>query len=114
MTAHATESTSVPPMPERNPKALREAIAQYTPQLLQDFDEHWKWAVADTYDISVVPAFVARWWSQYAIARDPKLDAHLTDLERRASESTSSTDAKVLLEEASTIRYRVRRLEPGQ
>ncbi|MFJ3922480.1 hypothetical protein [Streptomyces sp. NPDC090022] len=115
MTAHATEpSPLVPPMPERNPKALREAIAQHAPQLLPDFEEHWKWAVADTFNISAVPAFVARWWGQYAIARDPQLDAHLTDLEQRASECTDITEAKALLEEASNIRYQVRRLEPGQ
>lgn len=115
MTAHATEPTpGVPPMPERNPKALREAIAQHAPQLLPDFDEHWKWAVADAYDISTVPAFMARWWSQYAIARDPKLDAHLTDLEHGASECTDIAEARALLDEASNIRYQVRRLEPGQ
>jgi hypothetical protein len=34
MTAHAAEPTPVvPPMPERNPKALREAIAEHAPQL---------------------------------------------------------------------------------
>jgi hypothetical protein len=115
MTAHAAEPTpAVPPMPERNPKALREAMAQHAPQLLPDFDEHWRWAVADAYDISTVPAFMARWWGEYAIARDPKLDAHMKDLHRRASESTDVEEAKALLEEASNIRYQVRRLEPGQ
>ncbi|WP_432119644.1 hypothetical protein [Streptomyces sp. bgisy032] len=115
MTAHAAEPTpAVPPMPERTPKALREAIAEHAPQLLSDFDEHWKWAVADSYDISTVPAFMARWWGQYAIARDPRLDAHVTDLEQRASECTDINEAKALLEEASNIRHQVRRLEPGQ
>ncbi|AJE83859.1 MULTISPECIES: DUF6247 family protein [Streptomyces] len=115
MTAHAAEHTpAVPPMPERNPKALREAIAQHAPELLADFDSHWRWAVAETYDISTVPAFMARWWGQYAIARDPKLDAHVTDLEHRASESTDLTEARSLLEAASHIRHQVQRLEPGQ
>ncbi|QYX79040.1 DUF6247 family protein [Streptomyces akebiae] len=115
MTAHAAEPTpAVPPMPERNPKALREAIAEHAPQLLADFDKHWKWAVADAYDISTVPAFMTRWWGEYAIARDPKLDAHMRDLHHRASGSTDIAEAKALLEEASHIRYQVRRLEPGQ
>ncbi|MEV5312833.1 DUF6247 family protein [Streptomyces sp. NPDC052610] len=115
MSAHASEPTpGVPPMPERNPKALREAIAQYAPQLLPDFDEHWRWAVADAYDISTVPAFMARWWGEYAIARDPKFDARMKDLHRRAAESTDIEEAKTLLEEASNIRYQARRLEPGQ
>lgn len=115
MTAHATERTpGVPPMPDRNPRALREAIAQHAPQLLDDFDAHWKWAVADAYDISTVPAFMARWWSQYAIARDPGLDTRLSDLEHRAAETADTAEAKALLEEASNIRHQVRRLEPGQ
>ncbi|MFE7896256.1 hypothetical protein ACFU3E_01695 [Streptomyces sp. NPDC057424] len=89
MTAHAAEPTPVvPPMPERNPKALREAIAEHAAQLLSDFDEHWKWAVADAYDISTVPAFMDRWWGQFGIARDPRLAAHVTDLEHRAAVST--------------------------
>ncbi|MGY3202254.1 hypothetical protein ACVW19_002769 [Streptomyces sp. TE5632] len=115
MTAHAAEPTPVvPPMPERNPKALRAAIAQHAPQLLPNFDEHWKWAVADAYDISTVPAFMARWWGEFAIARDPKLDAHMANLHHRAAESTDIAEAKALMEEASHIRHEVQRLEPGQ
>lgn len=115
MSAHAAEPTPVvPPMPERNPKALRAAIAQHAPRLLPDFDDHWKWAVADAYDISTVPAFMARWWGEYAIARDPKLDAHMADLHHRAAESTDLAEAKALLEEASEVRHRVRKAEPGQ
>ncbi|MEV6592792.1 DUF6247 family protein [Streptomyces acidicola] len=112
---HAAERDSVvPPMPERTPKALRRAIAQHAPKLLPDFDEHWKWAIADAYDIGPVPAFMVFWWGEYAIARDPELDAHLHDLERRAAESTDNAEVKALLEEAAKIRYRVRDLEPGE
>ncbi|MEU0427275.1 DUF6247 family protein [Streptomyces canus] len=115
MTAHAAEPTrAVPPMPERNPKALREAIARHAPQLLPDFDEHWKRAIADTFDIGPLPAFLARWWVEYAIARDPQLDAHVADLHRRAAEAADYAEAKALLEEVSDIRYGARDLEPGQ
>ncbi|MGW3492584.1 DUF6247 family protein [Streptomyces sp. NPDC001020] len=115
MSAHAAESTPViPPMPERNPKALRAAIAKHAPQLLPDFDEHWKRTIADTYDIGPLPAFMARWWGEYAIARDPELDAHMADLHHRAAESTDIAEAKALLEEASRIRHRARDTEPGQ
>ncbi|MFI6409155.1 hypothetical protein [Streptomyces sp. NPDC050548] len=116
MTAHAAEpEPSVPPMPERTPKALRGAIAQHTPELLPDFDAHWKWAIADAYDVGPVPAFMARWWGEYALARDPRLDAHVRDLEHRAAyECTDSAEAKALLEEAAKIHYRVRDLEPGE
>ncbi|WP_228034556.1 hypothetical protein [Streptomyces spongiae] len=101
-------------MPERTPKALREAIAQHTPKLVPDFDEHWKWAIADAYDVRPVPAFVAFWWGEYALARDPELDAHVHDLELRAAESTDIAEAKALLEEAARIRHRVQKLEPGE
>ncbi|MEV0184939.1 DUF6247 family protein [Streptomyces sp. NPDC050625] len=115
MAAHAAESESVvPPMPERTPKALREAIAQHAPELLPDFDKHWKRAIADAYNVTPLHAFVARWWVEYAIARDPKLDAHLQDLELRAAESTDSAEAKAFLEEASKIRHRALRTEPGE
>ena len=115
MTAHAAEPTpAVPPMPERNPKALREAIAHHAPQLLPDFDEHWKLALADTFDIGPLPAFLARWWGQYAIARDPQLDAHVADLHHRAAEATDYAVAKALLEEVSEIRCGLQELEPGQ
>ncbi|MEU2179640.1 DUF6247 family protein [Streptomyces thermolilacinus] len=114
MTAHAAEpSPLVPPMPERNPKALRAAIAPYTPRLLPDFDEHWKGAIADTYGIGPLPAFLARWWVEFSIARDPDLDAHVADLRRRA-EAAEYAETKALLEEVSRIRYSARDLEPGQ
>ncbi|MGW2746703.1 DUF6247 family protein [Streptomyces sp. NPDC001450] len=115
MAAHAAESESVvPPMPERTPKALREAIAQHTPELLPDFDRHWKRAIADAYNVGPVPAFVAFWWGEYAMARDPELDAHVHDLELRAAESTDIAEAIALLEEAAKIRHRVQGLEPGE
>ncbi|WP_200306763.1 DUF6247 family protein [Streptomyces adelaidensis] len=116
MAVHAAEPESaVPPMPERTPKALREAIAEHTPDLLPDFDAHWKWAIADAYNLGPVPAFIARWWGEYALARDPELDAYVHDLEHRAAyECTDINEAKALLEEASKIHYRVRALEPGE
>lgn len=110
----ATDSPGIPPMPERTPKALREAIAQNAPQLLADFDAHWKRAIADTFDLGPVPAFMARWWGEYAIARDPHLDAHLTDLEARATDATDLAEARKLLEEASNIRHMAARTEPGR
>ncbi|MEH0577624.1 MULTISPECIES: DUF6247 family protein [Streptomyces] len=115
MVAHAAESDSaVPSMPERTPMALRRAIAEDAPGLLPDFDAHWKRAIGDTYDVGPVSAFLARWWCEYAIARDPKLDAHVTELQHRAAEATDIAEAKALLEEVAKIRYSVRDLEPGE
>ncbi len=115
MAAHAAEPDRfVPVMPERTPMALRKAIALNTPQLLPDFDRHWKRAIADTYNVSPVHAFLAFWWGEYALARDPELDAHVRDLQHRAAESTDIAEARTLLEEVSKIRHRVQKLEPGE
>ncbi|MEU3528916.1 DUF6247 family protein [Streptomyces sp. NPDC038707] len=115
MATHASDRDPIiPPMPERTPKALRRAITQHAPQLLPDFDAHWKWAIADAYDTTPVAAFMALWWGEYALARDPELDAHVRDLEQRASVATDFNEAKALLEEASKIHHRMRDLEPGE
>ncbi|MEU5089758.1 hypothetical protein [Streptomyces sp. NPDC021356] len=116
MTTAASHPTpGVPPMPDRNPKALRAAIAQHAPQLLPGFDAHWKRYVADAYDVTTVPAFMARWWGEYAIARDPHLDAYVTALEHRAAyECDDAAEAGALLEEASNLRHLAARTEPGQ
>ncbi|MEU5345049.1 DUF6247 family protein [Streptomyces sp. NPDC020766] len=79
---------------ERTPKALRRAIAEDAPQFLPDFDKHWQRAIADTYDLGPVPAFVARWWCEYAIARDPGLDARVRDLYRRAEDTADFSEAQ--------------------
>ena len=115
MAAHAAgPDPIVPPMPERTPKALRRAIAEDAPQLLPDFDAHWRRAIGDTYDIGPVSAFLARWWCEYAIARDPELDAHVRDLHHRAAETADFAEAQALLEEVAKIRYSMRDLEPGE
>ncbi|WP_186319285.1 hypothetical protein [Streptomyces sp. SAJ15] len=114
MTTAAAGKPDTPPMPERTPKALREAITQHAPHLLRDFDAHWKRDIADAYDIAPVPAFMARWWGEYAIARDPQLEQKVHRLEDEAAESTDLDRAKALLEEAGHIRRVARQVEPGQ
>ncbi|MBP2402586.1 DUF6247 family protein [Streptomyces syringium] len=101
-------------MPERSPKALREAIAAHAPQLLADFDRHWKRDIADTYDLTPVPAFMARWWTEYALARDPRLDARVSDLEDRAADADDTAEAHALLEQAAHLRREAGHTEPGQ
>ncbi|GAA4914380.1 DUF6247 family protein [Streptomyces coeruleoprunus] len=104
----------IPPMPERNPKALRAAIAAHAPELLPDFDAHWKRDIADTYDLAPVPAFMARWWTEYALARDPRLDGRVRELEDRAAECTDPAEARALLEEAAHLRRKAGETEPGR
>lgn len=57
---------------------------------------------------------MARWWCEYGIARDPKLDAYVTELQHRAAEATDIAEAKALLDEVAKIRYSMRNLEPGE
>ncbi|WP_405465553.1 hypothetical protein OG783_20170 [Streptomyces jietaisiensis] len=115
MRAAASRTPGVPPMPDRTPKTLRAVIAQNAPQLLPDFGAHWKKYVADAYDVTTVPAFMARWWGEYAIARDPSLDAYVTDLEGRAAyDCADAAEARALPEEASDIRHMAARTEPGR
>ncbi|MEU7730188.1 DUF6247 family protein [Streptomyces sp. NPDC040724] len=113
-TATPAPGGSVPPMPEYTPKALRAAIAAHAPALLPDFDAAWRQQIADAYDIGPVPAFMARWWGEYALARDPELDRRVSDLEARAAEATDAEAARKLLDEASRIRHELRDLEPGE
>ncbi|MFD3546207.1 DUF6247 family protein [Streptomyces sp. NPDC058655] len=113
-TATPEPGGSVPPMPEYTPKALRAAIAAHTPDLLPDFDDTWRRQIADAYDIAPVPAFMARWWGEYALARDPELDRHVSDLEKRAAEADDIEAARKLLDEASRIRHELRKREPGE
>ncbi|MEW1640278.1 hypothetical protein AB0469_40270 [Streptomyces sp. NPDC093801] len=101
-------------MPERSIAALHAAIAAHAPDLLADFDAGWRAKAADTYDIGAAPAFLARWWAEYALARDPELDRHVRDLGERAAHSTDPDKAKALLEEAAAIHRRAGLLGPGE
>ncbi|MFD8146665.1 DUF6247 family protein [Streptomyces sp. NPDC059708] len=110
----APRPAGIPPMPERNPKALRDAIAEYAPALLPDFDAHWKWAIADTYDLAPVPAFMAQWWTEFALARDPALARTVHDLESRAADATTGGEARRLLTRAAHLRREAGKAEPGR
>jgi hypothetical protein len=101
-------------MPDKTPKALRAAIAEYAPQLLVDFDRHWRRDIADAYDLAPVPAFLARWWGEYAIARDPHLEARVHGLEDGADEEPDYALAKSMMEEAGRLRREAARVEPGR
>jgi hypothetical protein len=101
-------------MPGRTPRGLREAITQYTPHLLTDFEEDWQRSIATSYNLAAAPAFVARWWELFAIERDPALAAVVANREERAAETADLEEAHALLSEVSRIKRRVARLEPGE
>ncbi|GHB75272.1 hypothetical protein GCM10010347_52040 [Streptomyces cirratus] len=53
------------------------------------------------------------WWTQYAIARDPGLEAHLHDLEARAATSEEAEESARLLAEYSRLRRAAGAVDPG-
>ncbi|MDF4250692.1 DUF6247 family protein [Streptomyces sp. WMMB303] len=113
-TAPLDGGTPVPPMPERTPKSLRAAIAQHAPQLLVDFDRDWRRDIADAYDLAPVPAFMARWWGEYALARNLELEARVHRLEDEATQEGDYARAKAMIEEAGRIRREAAKAEPGE
>lgn len=106
--------SGIPPMPERTPRALRIAIAEHAPKLLVDFDRHWRRDIADAYDLAPVPAFLARWWGEYALARDSRLEAEVHALEDAAGKEADYARAKEMIEEAGRLRRAAAKAEPGQ
>ncbi|MFD9862302.1 DUF6247 family protein [Streptomyces alboflavus] len=114
MTTAAIGAGEVPAMPEKTPKALRAAIAQHAPQLLVDFDRHWRRDIADAYDLAPVPAFMARWWGEYALARDPQLEARVHRLEDGADQEPDYKRAKAMIEEAGRLRREAAKAGPGE
>lgn len=104
----------VPPMPERTPQALRLAIQEHAPHLLPDFEAHWRRAIGDAFNLTPVPAFMRLWWTQYAIARNPGLEAHLRDVEGRAAKCEDPEESARLLAQYSRLRAQATTVEPGQ
>ncbi|MFB7294094.1 DUF6247 family protein [Actinacidiphila glaucinigra] len=104
----------VPPMPEQTPQALRLAIQEHAPHLLPDFEAHWRRAIGDAFNLTPVPAFMRLWWTEYAIARDPRLAARLLDLEARAAKCEDPEESAGLLAEYSRLRREAAMVKPGQ
>ncbi|MFI8294071.1 hypothetical protein ACIGBL_33545 [Streptomyces sp. NPDC085614] len=95
-------------------KSLRLAIQEHAPHLLPDFEGHWRHAIGDAFNLTPVPAFMRLWWTQYAIARDPGLEAHLRDLEARAAKSEDPEESARFLAEYSRSRRQAAAVEPGR
>ncbi|MFE3185243.1 hypothetical protein ACFXKR_30840 [Streptomyces violascens] len=77
------------------------------------FDRHWRRDIADAYDLAPVPAFMARGWGEYALARDPKTEARVHALEDEANAEADFARAKALIEEAGQIRREAAKAKPG-
>jgi hypothetical protein len=83
----------VVPLPEREPAALRAAVARLDPAALARFEADWTAATARARDeYSLLPArhFIEHWFSWVAVERWPQLAARLRACERRAAASEIS------------------------
>lgn len=96
----------VVPLPERDPAALRAAVARLDPMALTKFEADWTAATARARDeYSLLPAryFVEHWFSWVAIERWPKMAARLHACERIVAESQDRTERRAAAAEISEI-----------
>ena len=101
----------VVPLPEREPAAIRAAVARLDPAALARFEADWTAATARARDeYSLLPAryFVEHWFNWVAVARWPELAARLRACERLVAESP---DRAVRREAAAEISQILRRAE---
>jgi hypothetical protein len=94
------------PLPERNPAALRAAVAQLDPAALAKFETDWAAATTRARDeYSMLPAryFVEHWWSWVAVERWPRLAARLHTCERIVAESEDRAERRSAAAEISEI-----------
>jgi hypothetical protein len=96
----------VVPLPQREPAAIRAAVARLDPAALARFEADWTAATARARDeYSLLPAryFVEHWFSWVAVERWPQLAARLHACERIVAESQDRTERRVAAAEISQI-----------
>jgi hypothetical protein len=94
------------PLPERNPAALRAAVAQLDPAALARFEADWTAATARARDeYSLLPAryFIEHWWSWVAVERWPERAARLHACERIVAESQDPSERRTAAAEIGQI-----------
>src|ERR1700742_3725293 len=98
-------------LPEREPAAIRAAVARLDPAALARFEADWTAATARARDeYSLLPAryFVEHWFNWVAVGRGPGLAAGLRACERIVAESP---DRAARREAAAEISQILRRAE---
>ena len=96
----------VVPLPEREPAAIRAAVARIDPAALARFEADWTAATARARDeYSLLPAryFVEHWFTWVAVERWPQLAARLHACERIVAESLDRTERRQAAAEISHI-----------
>jgi Family of unknown function (DUF6247) len=96
----------VVPLPDREPAAIRAAVARLDPTALARFEADWTAATARARDeYSLLPAryFVEHWFNWVAVARWPELAARLRACERIVAESPDRAERRAAAAEISQI-----------
>ena len=94
------------PLPEREPAAIRAAVARLDPAALARFEADWTAATARARDeYSLLPAryFVEHWFNWVAVARWQELAARLRACERIVAESPDRAARREAAAEISQI-----------
>jgi hypothetical protein len=94
------------PLPERDPVALRAAVAQLDVAALAKFEADWTAATArarDEYSLLPPRYFVEHWWSWVAVHRWPQLAARLRECERIVAESPDREQRRAAAAEIGEI-----------
>ena len=94
------------PLPEREPAAIRAAVARLDPAALARFEADWTAATArgrDEYSLLPVRYFVEHWFSWVAVARWPELAARLRACERIVAGSPNRAERREAAAEISQI-----------
>jgi hypothetical protein len=93
-------------LPEREPAAIRAAVARLDPAALARFEADWTAATArarDEYSLLLARYFVEHWFSWVAVERWPQLAARLHACERIVAESADRTERRAAAAEISEI-----------
>jgi hypothetical protein len=96
----------VVPLPEREPAAIRAAVARLDPAALARFEADWTAATSRARDeYSLLPAryFIERWFTWVAVERWPQLAARFHACERIVAESLDRTERREAAAEISQI-----------
>ena len=94
------------PLPDREPAAIRAAVARLDPAALVRFEADWTAATArarDEYSLLPVRYFVEHWFNWVAVARWPELAARLRACERMVAESPDRAERRAAAAEISQI-----------
>ena len=97
------EGQPVVPLPEREPAAIRAAVARLDPAALAKFEAEWETTTARARDEYSARFFVEHWFTWVAVQRWPQLAARLRACQRIVAESRDRAQRREAAAEISQI-----------